>query len=271
MKLIVRCASVLLLVTIGACSDNAAVDGSTTDSSESPIIGGSAVDITSAPWQVAIFYFGSFNCGGSIIDKNWILTASHCQMQVGDKVSAGRSTWRAAGAGQTTQIAQVVRPDGSLSSPHRADIALLRLTTPLDLSGNKARAIALPSPSDIASLYVPGRAATLTGWGLPFEGGTNSDRPATLMGVTVNLVSDAVARQAYGGAFGSDQVGASAPGKDSCQQDSGGPLVTRSNGKSVLIGVISWGKDCANPKYPGMNTRVGSFLPWIASVVGSSG
>ncbi|KAJ6652128.1 hypothetical protein lerEdw1_013168 [Lerista edwardsae] len=30
------------------------------------------------PWQVSVQYRESHVCGGSIIDPQWILTASHC-------------------------------------------------------------------------------------------------------------------------------------------------------------------------------------------------
>ncbi|CAL4218432.1 unnamed protein product, partial [Meganyctiphanes norvegica] len=49
------------------------------------IIGGQAADYGEYPWQVIIFLFlgtgatqGLGLCGGSLIKKNWVLTAAHC-------------------------------------------------------------------------------------------------------------------------------------------------------------------------------------------------
>ena len=89
-------------------------------------------------------------------------------------------------------------------------------------------------------------------------------------------------------------------GKDACQGDSGGPLVLKvmSNRKGILhfrnvidffyflrlysscnkhnivilqgsdekwqqIGIVSWGRDCARPEYPGVYARVTTFYDWI--------
>jgi Trypsin/Hint module len=52
------------------------------------------------------------------------------------------------------------------------------------------------------------------------------------------------------------QLCANAAGKDACQNDSGGPLLSRD--RRVVVGVISYGYGCADPVYPGVYARVSS-------------
>jgi len=60
-----------------------------------------------------------------------------------------------------------------------------------------------------------------------------------------------------------DMICASGPGRDACTFDSGGPLV--SDGK--LVGIVSFGRGCASPDYPGVYVNVAKYKPWILSAI----
>ncbi|GFY25708.1 serine protease filzig [Trichonephila clavipes] len=63
-------------------------------------------------------------------------------------------------------------------------------------------------------------------------------------------------------------AGYSNGGQDSCEGDSGGPLmVQREDKRWVLVGTVSHGIGCADPNLPGVYMRMSSYRPWIDSII----
>ncbi|XP_037080757.1 acrosin-like [Pollicipes pollicipes] len=60
-------------------------------------------------------------------------------------------------------------------------------------------------------------------------------------------------------------------GFDYCEADSGGPLMVAERVESGLkyhsVGVLSFAVGCGNARYPGIYTRVDSYLDWIAQTI----
>ena len=54
-----------------------------------------------------------------------------------------------------------------------------------------------------------------------------------------------------------DMICAAGRNRDACYSDSGGPLMVKTGcgykDSWVLVGVVSWGRGCALPQYPGKN------------------
>jgi secreted trypsin-like serine protease len=110
--------------------------------------------------------------------------------------------------------------------------------------------------------------AFVTGWGDTDPNPSSVSYSTQLMQVEVPIVSNAECASLYQPESITDAMVCAGwvgvGGKDSCQGDSGGPLVVRNNDGTgfVLEGMVSWGKDCANPSFPGVYTRASAYDDW---------
>ncbi len=270
----------LLAIGLSACAPGGYDEEEQEEVAEeerSGIVGGTQTTIEARPWQISLQTSGgSHFCGGTILGDSWVVTANHCVAGTSAsslRVVAG-ATNRNGSGGQSRKVSQIIRYSGYVTPEQGKDIALLKLTTPLDLTGSKAKAIPYATAATVADGRIePGIIATVSGWGSLSSG--SSALPANLQTVDVPIVSNTQADQAYPENITADQLGAGLigiGGKDSCQGDSGGPLVVPDGeGGVVLAGVVSWGYGCAAPQYPGMYARVSSFASWIEQTTGIAG
>ncbi len=256
-----RALCLVLLLALALPASAAAAPG------EPRIVGGAPVAIEDFPYQVAVVVSvgggRSTRCGGAILDPSRVVTAAHClrDPDTDAPVQAGAVQVRAGSARIADLAAVQQRREAAAYTAHPdydgtyADAALLTLAAPLDLSGPRARGIALADAGD-ADVMLPGRPATVSGWGTTSAGGPPS---SILRAVDVPLVSDAACAAAYGPFRAASLLCAGDlvdGGEDSCQGDSGGPLVVRSGGTPKLVGIVSSGAGCADPDCPGVYTEV---------------
>lgn len=256
--------------------------GSTDGDVSASIVGGTPIAITAAPWQVLLVDFDpdfwSIRvgedywpfCGGSIINQLWIVTAAHC---VDDplgwpylRIAAGVTSKNGIASNTFIDVVDVLVHEQWNPGTSENDVALLELATPLDLSGSSRRAIDLPT-SVGGSWPSNGTSAFITGWGTTSYGGSSSN---TLLGATIQVLASPGPGSCgfYGGSYTPASMlcaGISAGGVDTCQGDSGGPLAIQVDGRWTLGGITSWGNGCASAGYPGLYSRVTSYLDWIRS------
>jgi len=159
------------------------------------------------------------------------------------------------------RIRRVTRHKSFNSRTLYNDIAILTMESPVVFS-DTVSPVCLPTTSDDYTM----KDAVVMGWGTIKEGG---GQPTSLQQVTVKVQENSLCKQKYQkdspGTIIPSMLCAAYPGKDSCQGDSGGPLVYQESPESgwLQVGIVSWGFGCAQDAYPGVYTRVTSFLTWI--------
>ncbi|XP_050084554.1 trypsin-1-like [Anopheles aquasalis] len=228
------------------------------------IVGGFAIDITDAPYQVALLHNGRFDCGGSIISPNWILTAAHCTHGIPSRelsVRAG-SSFRNRGDDIHRSERVVEHPDYDPETTD-FDYALIELASPLELDGLTKRAIELQHEDDTGP--EEDEQAMVSGWGATKDRYTSN---RVLRATFVPILAQSDCERAYSkigtGLITENMLcaGYYYGGHDSCQGDSGGPLVV----DDVQVGVVSWGSGCGVATLPGVYARVALAREWIREV-----
>ncbi|XP_066533081.1 plasminogen-like [Hoplias malabaricus] len=223
------------------------------------IVGGCVSKPHSWPWQISLrTSSGVHFCGGTLIDKQWVLTAAHC-LERSTRPSAYKVLLGIHTEVATESSKQVRDLEKIVMGPTGTDIALLKLDRPA-LINDKVLPACLPEKDYI----VPsGTECYVTGWGETQGTGGSGILKETGFPVIENKVCN---RPAYLNNRVQDHemcAGNIEGGTDSCQGDSGGPLVCSSQNTFVLQGVTSWGLGCANAMKPGVYARVSKFVDWI--------
>ena len=212
------------------------------------VVGGEDVEPGEHPYMAAILEDGGQICGGSVIARQWVLTAAHC-------ISEGASLSVAVGNVDYTQGREiavdnaVVHPDYDTDTSAN-DVALLHLVS-------NAGVPTLRIPGGSADRFeVTGTPALVVGWGseVPVVG-LVPPVTTTLKQAELAVVSDDDCAEDLDAAT---QVCAEAFLADSCQGDSGGPLIVEGNKGPFQLGVVSYGFGCAVPEFPGVYSEVNS-------------
>ncbi|KAK2844823.1 hypothetical protein Q5P01_011482 [Channa striata] len=222
------------------------------------IIGGYECPRHSQPHQVSL-NVGYHYCGGTLINKDWVLSASHCYMKYRSiEVHLGEHNIEENdGTEQILRAQNVIRHFAYNSDTMTNDVMLLKLNQSASLNAN-VQPVSLPT-----SCAPAGTMCTVSGWGNTMNPSADSNK---LQCLEIPILSDEDCKNSYPGLIDRTMfcAGDLEGGKDSCQGDSGGPLVC----KGELQGVVSWGYGCALKNNPGVYSKVCENLEWLHRIMG---
>lgn len=226
---------------------------------ETKIVGGENAQAGEFPYIVSLQNSRGHFCGGTLIRKDWVLTAAHCVASGAPRtVVVGLYDQKDTSKAESFGVSQVIsHPDYDASTMDH-DYALIRLN-------GEAKA----APLTLNQVELEGTPTlTVAGWGVTREGGYSL--PRILQKVSVPMVTREACDKAYPGEITDRMLCAGLPqgGKDSCQGDSGGPIVTQVNGELSLVGVVSWGEGCARANKYGIYSKVSAGYEWVNNTVG---
>ncbi|XP_034024670.1 transmembrane protease serine 2-like [Thalassophryne amazonica] len=216
------------------------------------------------PWQVSLQVRGSHRCGGAMITPYWIVTAAHCVSRNSDPkdwmVYAEMVTPSQTLFNPAHSVSRIIAHEGYSSLTYSNDIALMKLSHPLDISASR----------NIGPVCLPNIGLNITVnhkcWTTGFVSTVNGEGPR-LMETPVSLIDrvDCNNLAAYKGRVLRDMMCATNThtGAHKCHSDSDGPLVAQKGGLWRLLGVTVSGGQCTEPNKPSVYSNTTYFLEWI--------
>ncbi|GAX16824.1 plasma kallikrein [Fistulifera solaris] len=223
---------------------------------EPRIIGG----IAAQPGEFPFFVAGTSNklCGGTLIWPDIVLTAAHCKRAYQVDVIIGSSDVFGRDGAERIMIDFLKAHEDYVPGPESNDIMLVKLQQP---SVNPFISLNFDPNFPYDNEMV-----TTMGFGVTQESGNIS---SSLQKVDLFVMNTEDCRERLGNVVDLEShicAGVPEGGRDSCDGDSGGPLLPAGSYDTVY-GITSFGAGCARPNTPAAYTRVSYYKDWIESFI----
>ncbi|XP_053673533.1 chymotrypsin-2-like [Anopheles nili] len=229
--------------------------------SRSPrIAGGMDANDGQFPFQVALINGGLVYCGGSIVNRRWVLTAAAC---IFGKAPADvdlfvGSADRLTGGQNVTAERFVLHPDFD-EQTYANDIGLVRMAESLSFTSEQLQPVTLAT-----DFFETATDATVSGWGRFSI--ANNQLPTRLQFIRTDVIGTGECadqfEEPYRGRISDRTICTdNQPEQGVCLGDAGGPLVL----DDVLVGVQSWSIPCGTG-LPDVYERVSHHRPWILAL-----
>ncbi|KAL2779707.1 granzyme A precursor [Daubentonia madagascariensis] len=230
------------------------------------IIGGNEVTPHSRPYMVLLKLNKENICAGALIARDWVLTAAHCKLNKMSQVILGAHS-----RNKTEPEKQIMVVKKEFPYPcydldtHEGDLKLLQLNEKAITNKNVA-ILHLPKMGDDVK---PGTMCQVAGWGVTHNKSPPSN---TLREVNVTIIDRKICNDEkhynFKPVIGLNMLcaGSQKGGKDSCNGDSGSPLLC----EGVPRGITSFGLlgRCGDPRGPGIYTLLSKkHLSWISKTI----
>ncbi|PNI24033.1 GZMA isoform 1 [Pan troglodytes] len=230
------------------------------------IIGGNEVTPHSRPYMVLLSLDRKNICAGALIAKDWVLTAAHCNLNKRSQVILGAHSITREEPTKQIMLVKKEFPYPCYDPDTReGDLKLLQLTEKAKIN-KYVTILHLPKKGDDVK---PGTMCQVAGWGRTHNSASRSD---TLREVNITIIDRKVCNDQnhynFNPVIGMNMVcaGSLRGGRDSCNGDSGSPLLC----EGVFRGVTSFGLEnkCGDPRGPGVYTLLSKkHLNWIIMTI----
>jgi trypsin len=254
------------------------------------VVGGKPAPEGQFPYVANVQIMGAFGCTGTLIAPQWVLTAGHCGSATGSlsqglapspvawpaaayQVTLG-TVWADGHGGETHNVSQVlVDSDYIVTNGTGNDVTLMKLDEPTKIAPMRIAAVGERSS------WRAGAMTTVAGFGTTSE--SSKSPPDQMQFAQVPVTTDDYCATAYPNGLGEavndgsfdpkTMVCAGYPqgGTDTCEGDSGGPLLGSVGRGFRLAAATSFGAGCAEAGKPGVYARLaeGPIREWLKSVV----